>query len=197
MFNKVKNIDLLNKIEVIENKIDTLNNRLYDINNVKSFCDDCQMTEVEFSKQIKEYLETKMVDFNNQIKEVNQNNKISEKIINTNNVLITNFNKMFEEYKIEVVNNLEKIFENLYNYNKKDIVASNQEYSKKMDIINRISTFEYDITKKIVLLDSKVDNLYFDNEIIKHQLLLEEEIRKCTDEIDNLSLIIQKTISEL
>lgn len=197
MFNKVKNIDLLNKIEVIENKIDTLNNRLYDINNVKSCCDDCQTIEVEFSKEIKEYLETKMVDFNNQIKEVNQNNKISEKIINTNNVLITNFNKMFEEYKIEVVNNLEKIFENLYNYNKKDIVASNQEYSKKMDIINRISTFEYDITKKIVLLDSKVDNLYFDNEIIKHQLLLEEEIRKCTDEIDNLSLIIQKTISEL
>lgn len=197
MFNKVKNIDLLNKIEVIENKIDTLNNRLYDINNVKSCCDDCQTIEVEFSKEIKEYLETKMVDFNNQIKEVNQNNKISEKIINTNNVLITNFNKMFEEYKIEVVNNLEKIFENLYNYNKKDIVASNQEYSKKMDIINRISSFEYDITKKIVLLDSKVDNLYFDNEIIKHQLLLEEEIRKCTDEIDNLSLIIQKTISEL
>lgn len=197
MFNKVKNIDLLNKIEVIENKIDTLNNRLDDINNVKSCCDDCQTIEVEFSKEIKEYLETKMVDFNNQIKEVNQNNKISEKIINTNNVLITNFNKMFEEYKIEVVNNLEKIFENLYNYNKKDIVVSNQEYSKKMDIINRISTFEYDITKKIVLLDSKVDNLYFDNEIIKHQLLLEEEIRKCTDEIDNLSLIIQKTISEL
>jgi hypothetical protein len=197
MFNKVKNIDLLNKMLVIENKIDILNNRLDDITTVKGCCDDFQQIEIELSKEIKEYLETKMIDFNNQIKEVNQNNKISEKIINTNNVLITNFNKMFEEYKIEVVNNLQKIFDSLYNYNTKDIVVSNDNYLKKMDIINKISTFEYDITRKIVLLDSKIDSLYFDNEIIKHQLLLEEEIRKCSDEIDNLSLIIQKTISEL
>ena len=197
MFNKVKNIDLLNKMLVIENKIDILNNRLDDITTVKGCCHDFQQIEIELSKEIKEYLEIKMIDFNNQIKEVNQNNRISEKLINTNNVLITNFNKMFEEYKIEVVNNLQKIFDNLYNYNKKDIIVSNDNYLKKMDIINKISTFEYDITKKIVLLDSKVDSLYFDNEIIKHQLLLEEEIRKCSDEIDNLSLIIQKTISEL
>ena len=191
MFNKVKNIDLLNKILVIENKIDILNKRLGDNN-----CD-CQDIEVEFSKDIKEYFENKIVDFNNQIKEVNQNNKISEKIINTNNVLITNFNKMFEEYQNEVVNNLQKIFDSLYNYNKKDIPASNQLYLKQMDIINKITNFQNDINIKITLLDSKVDNLYFDNEIIKHQLLLEEEIRKCSDEIDNLSLIIQKTISEL
>jgi len=158
---------------------------------------DFQDIEIELSKEIKDYFENKIIDFNNQIKEVNQNNKISEKIINTNNVLITNFNKMFEEYKIEVVNNLQKIFDSLYNYNKKDIIVSNDNYLKKMDIINKISSFENDINIKIKSLDSKIDNLYFDNEIIKHQLLLEEEIRKCSDEIDNLSVIIQNTISEL
>jgi hypothetical protein len=196
MFNRIKNIDLLNKITDIENKIDILNNRLKD-STLHCCCNDVETTEIEFSKEIKDYLETKILDFNNEIKEINQNNKISEKIVNTNNILITNFNKMFEDYKIEVVNNLEKIFDTLYNYNKKDIVASNDQYLKKMDIINKISNFENNINTKISLLDSKVDNLYFDNEIIKHQLLLEEEIRKYTDEIDNLSLIIQKTISEL
>lgn len=196
MFNRIKNIDLLNKITDIENKIDILNNRLKD-STLHCCCNDVETTEIEFSKEIKDYLETKILDFNNEIKEINQNNKISEKIVNTNNILITNFNKMFEDYKIEVVNNLEKIFDTLYNYNKKDIVASNDQYLKKMDIINKISNFENNINTKISLLDSKVDNLYFDNEIIKHQLLLEEEIRKYTDEIDNLSLIIEKTISEL
>jgi hypothetical protein len=196
MFNKVKNVDLLNKMLVIENKIDILNNR---VNNatLHCCCNDVEKTEIEFSKEIKDYLETKIVDFNNEIKEINQNNKISEKIVNTNNILITNFNKMFEDYKIEVVNNLEKIFDSLHNYNKKDLIISNKEYSKKMDVLNKISTVENNINTKISLLDSKIDNLYFDNEIIKHQLLLEEEIRKYTDEIDNLSLIIQKTISEL
>lgn len=189
MFNKVKNIDLLNKIDTVENKIDILNTNLNNISSIKGCCD-CQNRELTIYKEIKEYLETKIIQFNNQIEEMNKNNQINEKIINTNNMLIIEFNKMFEEYRNEVIDNLQKIIDNLYSYNKDSISVSNNAYIQKMDIIERINDLEKDI-------DLKISDLYFENQIIKHRFLLEEEIRKCNDEVNNLSLMIEKTLSEL
>lgn len=190
MFNKVKNIDLLNKISVIENKLDILNTNLENKTSNIQGCCDCQNREMSIYKEIKDYFETKIIEFNNQIEELNKNNQINEKIINTNNMLIIEFNKMFQDYRNEIIDNLQKIIDNLYNYNKANTSMSNNKYLQQMDIISRINDLEKDI-------DNKISDLYFDNQIIKHQLLLEEEIRKCSDEIVNLSLIIEKTISEL
>jgi hypothetical protein len=190
MFNKVKNIDLLNKITAIENKLDILSTGLNNtISNIPGCCD-CQNREMTIYKEIKDYLENKITEFNIQIEELNKNNQINEKIINTNNMLIVEFNKMFQDYRNEVIDNLQKIIDNLYNYNKANTSLSNNRYMQQMDIISRINDLEKDI-------DNKISDLYFDNQIIKHQLLLEEEIRQCNDEITNLSLIIEKTISEL
>jgi hypothetical protein len=189
MFNKVKNIDLLNKIDALENKLDILNTSLNNVSSIKGCCD-CQNRELIIYQEIKDYLEMKIGEFNNQIERLNKNNQINEKIINTNNMLIIEFNKMFQEYRNEIIDNLQKIIDNLYNYNKDSISVSNTGYIQKMDIIERINDLEKD-------MDLKMSDLYFENQLIKHRFVLEEEIRKCSDEVNNLSVIIEKTLSEL
>jgi hypothetical protein len=46
-------------------------------------------------------------------------------------------------------------------------------------------------------MDKKLDSIYFENELIKHQLTLEDEIRKLIDEVSNIHSIIKNTISGL
>lgn len=222
MFNRIKNIDILNQILVLDSKFDILNNKLNEKDKTLEGCCDCKLKEMQIYKEIKEYLEIKFLDFNNQVIEMNKNNKINEKIINSNNLLIKNFNKMFEEYREEVVNNLANIITTLSNYNKKDTSILNEKYIEKMDILYKLEHFEKEVLNKFShfesnfnklennlntkcenvltnfqLLNTKIDNLYYENENIKHQLLLEDEIRKCSDEIDNLSLLIKTTINEM
>lgn len=222
MFNRIKNIDILNQILVLDSKFDILNNKLNEKDKTLEGCCDCKLKEMQIYKEIKEYLEIKFLDFNNQVIEMNKNNKINEKIINSNNLLIKNFNKMFEEYREEVVNNLANIITTLSNYNKKDTSILNEKYIEKMDILYKLEHFEKEVLNQFShfesnfnklennlntkcenvltnfqLLNTKIDNLYYENENIKHQLLLEDEIRKCSDEIDNLSLLIKTTINEM
>jgi prefoldin subunit 5 len=43
----------------------------------------------------------------------------------------------------------------------------------------------------------KLDYLFFDNQLAKKQLMLEEDLRHCADEIDSIKSSLQSTISEI
>ena len=47
------------------------------------------------------------------------------------------------------------------------------------------------MTEQVNSINNRVDGFYFENETIKHQLLLEEEIRGYNDDIDQIKLLIE------
>ena len=49
----------------------------------------------------------------------------------------------------------------------------------------------------VTAISSKIDSVYFENELIKHQLLLEDEIRNAIEKINSLNVVVNTTISEI
>jgi hypothetical protein len=62
---------------------------------------------------------------------------------------------------------------------------------------NNISSSMEVLKSSLQSIDTKVDGFYFENELIKHQLILEDEIRRYNDDIDALKLIITNTTSQI
>jgi hypothetical protein len=76
--------------------------------------------------------------------------------------------------------------------------GSNQELIQLMH--TRIESIEQKLTNidsNINHIDSNINHIYFENQIIKHQLLLEDCIRESVNEIDDLSLLIKDTVSKI
>jgi hypothetical protein len=61
------------------------------------------------------------------------------------------------------------------------------------NIYTRLDTIEH----KLNNIDSSVNQIYFENQIIKHQLLLEDRIRESVNEIDDLAIKIKQSISKI
>lgn len=103
------------------------------------------------------------------------------------------------KYK-EFSKRLDKIEETLYiliesidkNQNKLEKCVK----ENKNDVIMQqgIENLEKIVNSKIDTISQKLDSLYFDNEKIKHQLFLENELKKTIQDIDNLSITIHNTI---
>jgi hypothetical protein len=68
---------------------------------------------------------------------------------------------------------------------------------KLVTLSDLFQTFTEDNCKLIISMDKKLDSIYFENELIKHQLSLEDEIRKLIDEVSNIHGVINNTISSL
>jgi len=72
--------------------------------------------------------------------------------------------------------------------------------SNLSNIDSNITNIDSNIThidSNITHIDSNITNIYFENQIIKHQLLLEDCIRESVNEIDDLSLLIKNTVSKI
>lgn len=63
--------------------------------------------------------------------------------------------------------------------------------------INHMDSNINHIDSNINHIDSNINHIYFENQIIKHQLLLEDCIRESVNEIDDLSLLIKDTVSKI
>lgn len=116
--------------------------------------------------------------------------KLNGKIIELNNKIDINAEKLNTKID-DTINKLNNKID--YTYENKNI----EEYiideaCKKINEKNK-----NEIKENITAINDKLNILFFDNEIIKHQLLLEDEIRKYGDEINNLSLIINNTIKTI
>jgi hypothetical protein len=62
---------------------------------------------------------------------------------------------------------------------------------------NMIQTVSENTNGKFDVIDVKLNSIYFENEIIKHQFLLEEQIRQSIEEISNINSSINDAIQKL
>jgi hypothetical protein len=166
MFHRITNLDLLNKILELENKIDIISLKNSE-NNI--ICCNCKVKELNIYKEIKDYFEDKFLDVLDNLKQIEKQDKL---------------NNFLENYKNEIVTNFENIISNL---------EINSDIDKK--IKDNCDNNNKDLSTQLNTISNKIDLLYYENEIIKHQLLLEEDIRKCEQEIDILSSLLKQLIS--
>lgn len=107
-------------------------------------------------------------------------------------------------YKSELKHRLDKIEKSLDEINSTTFLKN--EFDKLTNLYNEIKYESISNQKKIndsnkelfiskiESISKKLDTLYFDNETIKHQLFLENELKKSIQDIDNLSIAIHNTI---
>jgi hypothetical protein len=142
------------------------------------------------------------------------NSQLLDKI---NNIIISNECKLNEcklnECKLnecKLKEYLDIKFNDMIN-NSKSTQINNQKYNT--EILNVIKSlqdetrntmkndFIYDeiknISLQIDLMTEKMGSLYFENEIFKHQLSLEDDIRKSIDEINTITNIINNSVYEI
>ena len=215
MFKKVSNADLLNSLLSLQNKIDIITTNMN--SKFVEGCCDCKSRESLVYKQLHEYLEEKFLELNNSLLKRFEETDIVKKELVENTIVL--FNNTFDKYRDDVMTNLQNIISNLSLSSteiKNEITSYKKDKEKELyEILNSYSTinksmesklitlsdlfqvFTEDNCKLIISMDKKLDSIYFENELIKHQLALEDEIRKLIDEVSNIHSIINNTINDL
>lgn len=104
----------------------------------------------------------------------------------------------------ELLNKLARVESKIDSSKKQDVSSLNYANYIIEQVKNIFSTNYNDIYTKLDIMNEKINNMdsninqiYFDNEVIKHQLLLEGILRDSIDEIDNLSITIKQTILKI
>ena len=108
-------------------------------------------------------------------------------------------NLNYANYIIEQVKNiLYKYYQPMANIHLVDesIISARSIHQDTLPNSNCLVESMY-ISNKLDNLDVKLDKVYFENQVIKHQLLLEDHIRESINEIDDLSFTIKQTISKI
>jgi hypothetical protein len=220
MFKKVSNIDLMNRLTSLENKMDILNTNL-DSQSLEGCCN-CKSKEVLVYKELCEYLETKFSDLVSNITlkldekaKINENRN-EELVINIHDTkddimdnlqtIITNLslsNKENSDFSSGYI--IEQLKNEMINYK----IDTEQDICKILTLfenVNRAIDIKLDelnnkigenMNGKFDVIDVKLNSIYFENEIIKHQLLLEDEIRKSIEEIGNINTCIDETVAKI
>lgn len=149
----LKNIDLWNKFNLLENKIDIINTTL----------------------NLKKYIRRDMLNYN----EIKKN--------------ITN---ILYELKQEVVSHL-NISNTQMIYGLDVLFNDHIEclFSKMDDLYNENG--DINVYNSVKSIEEKIGHIYYENEIIKHQLSLGDEIRKIGDTITTLENDIHTKIKEI
>lgn len=104
------------------------------------------------------------------------NKELLNKLVKVETKIDSSKDKCSLNYANYIIEQVKNIFATNYN----DIYT-------KLDIID----------EKINNMDSNINQIYFENEVIKHQLLLEGILRDSINEIDNLSITIKQTIFKI
>ena len=134
--------------------------------------------------------------------------------------LVTNIHDTFDKYKLDIMNNLQTIITNL-NFTlpvpvieqlKDEIIKYKTDTEKDVckiltlfenvnrsidDKLGNLNNIIQTIGEKFDVIDVKLNSIYFENEIIKHQFLLEEQIRQSIEEISNIKNSINDAIKKL
>ena len=227
-------VEILNKINNVENKIDILNNKLESITFIDGCCD-CKKRESKIYNDLQEFLDDKLVHIKNSLIEIINTNLNCDCSTGTDTRLykiedsVEKIKNVIEEQRGELSSALKKCCEtqnnktdlsNLLVQNKTDVVNNIVEYFKNSDMSlrNDLQTFllnfqkefnsnlssqttsldtqQQDLNKRIEELSNflnsmnfSINGLFYENELIKHQLSLEDDIRKYHDEIENLKLL--------
>lgn len=192
MFQKVSNVDLMSRLVNLENKIDIVNTKVDSQSQLLQGCCDCKSREVIVYKELKDYIEDKfsqltlgIIDRLNSIDEIN-----SSAQLNTQKIC----NEVFEKYKTDIIDNLQTIITNISISN---ISADVGVQSKLVDLNACLDKLTEESSNRFSVVNMKLDSIYFENEVIKHQLKLEDDIRNAIEEVNNLNNIIACAISQI
>jgi hypothetical protein len=109
--------------------------------------------------------------------------RVEEKIDHNNENNHKNENN--ETLKLFIKEHDQKLRSDLHSF----ILGIKQEICK--DISEIKSHYLKDVKDTLTLISNNVDGFFFDNETIKHQLQIEEDIRKYMDDIDAIKLTIE------
>lgn len=214
MFRKVSNADLMSRLINLENKIDIVNTKIDSQSQLLEGCCDCKNREVLVYKELKDYIEDKFSQLSNGIIErLNNQDQINNNIrLDTLKIC----DDVFEKYKTDIMDNLQTIITNISISNIQG--GGDSEFCTTF-IIDKVrdefSTYKVGIEAKLSDLNMclkrlteessnrfssvgmKLDSIYYENEVIKHQLKLEDDIRNTIEEVNNLNNIIACTISQI
>lgn len=178
----ITDIDLFNKLNTIENKLD-----VFAIHKTQNVTQENQEKE-DISQSVSNkymHLENKF-DIACSTMETNLKIFIKQQDQKLRSDLHSFILGIKQEICKETLEHINTLTNNLKEENKN--LGSNE----KTDITLKDNNILKDIKETLTLVSSNVDGFFFDNETIKHQLQIEEDIRKYMDDIDALKISIEK-----
>lgn len=95
---------------------------------------------------------------------------------------ISNDNALLKQCNIEIIKRLDSIVSRIYFCNKFD--------TRPDQLLNNIK-------QSLDSLNSKLDGIIFENEIIKHQLCLENDIRETIQQVNNINFTVNDTVQKI
>jgi hypothetical protein len=106
-----------------------------------------------------------------------------------NDITLSKIYELLDNSQTENQELLKKNNLNIVNYNKR-LDAFVDINSKLQNLIKTTDSHNVNVLKRL-------DMLFYENEMIKHQLLIEDELRKYSEEIYNLKQKIQLTLNDV
>lgn len=195
----ITDVDLLNKLNTIENKLDiftlqyvSLTTSQTNKNDEKIYNDEVSVAKPTCDEEICKPTCDEKIYYTSFL------NDFSEKLIS--NIYIKN-NDNLQNLKIFFNENDQKLRSDLHSF----ILGIKQEICKEINDLKIHFDFNdtkdtkniKDIKDTLTLVSNNVDGFFFDNETIKHQLQIEEDIRKYMDDIDAIKISINNINNDI
>uniref|UniRef100_A0A6C0DUS1 Uncharacterized protein n=1 Tax=viral metagenome TaxID=1070528 RepID=A0A6C0DUS1_9ZZZZ len=155
---KIKDIDVLNKFNLLENKIDIINTSL----NLKKYILNDFFNYINFKNYIQDCFSKLKNEIISLVKDQGQ----------SDNELVSKINSIFSEYIEYMFVNVDEKFKTCYD---DDIY----------------------IYESVKATENKINNIYFENQIIKHQLQLGERLYNLEESLNSLQKIVKLKIDEI
>lgn len=175
MFKVVTNTDIINRLTKLEGNFDRLRETIRDSTNS---CCNCKEREIKLYTELKEFLQTGLEQIQKQLDLLNFKKYICETVQQT----------VGETFKNNITNQIDKI---------ERLIESNQYASAQVNQTNSESNIVTVLNKLIQqteMTSKKVDSIFFENELVKNQLRIQEEIRRCETTIEDLLVQINKLL---
>lgn len=174
MFKKKLDIEVLNLFNTIENKIDTINSN-FDCITFLDGCCKCKERDIKINEMLITFLESK-------------------------------FSELFNKNELVIKNHIDSILTDVKTELKNTLISKSDHKSSFGLLVDSIST----LTKEIKQLkqNSTNESINLKNEIqqfkqmqkfdlLKNQILIEENIKMYCDTIDSLKIAIEKSINDI
>jgi hypothetical protein len=220
MFRKKIDTEVLNLFNTIENKIDTINSNFNCVTLLDGCCN-CKERDIKINEMLITFLESKFSELYVKSNTTESNTNTTEnnvKLEDLVNSILIDVKTELENTKVDNKSSFELLKESITNLTN-EIKELKQTPSSDKLLRSDLNTFlvaikddiktdmkqniqfvnnNIDLVKNTLdILINKTDAIFYDNEIIKHQFSIEENIRIYSDTIDSLKISIEKSINDI
>ena len=217
MFRKKVDTEVLNLFNTIENKIDIINSNFNCVTFLDGCCI-CKERDIKINEMLITFLESKFSElYLNESKvtknELSVKNHIDSILIDIKTELQNKFvTKENQKSSLELltysVNNLTNEIQQLKQTPSSDkllrsdlntfLVAIKDDIKSDIKGSMQITLQNNTVLKNTLdILINKTDAIFYDNEIIKHQFSIEENVKNYSDTVDYLKISIEKSINDI